>query len=655
MRPRICIATIVMCTLPIVATARHALAQSQCSYPLPVTGAYISEFAPLDTFVQKWVQANYVSAATLAVEYDKMLVYERGFGYQDSGCTQQILPDARMRLATNSTPMTRRALQQLILDYQQTPPPPGLALTATTNVRQYLNQFFSLPANPSDPRLQQIRIEDIFNETTCTSDANYITNIGVGQNKNLGRPATAVERVQYMWANPQYLMNQSPCTVGSTNGFSHVSHEIAAVVIALAYWQMSGSPTKYLPPWAPPNELTCADCVGTWFGWYINQSVGPRIGAWFFQAGDIWPGSPGSAQDNEIWYDSGQLGSGCAEWNWPACNLSVPAAYTTDYFARPGSGTIVSSARDYVRFMASYDWAGPTEPLSNSRSWLHNNYGFGCCDVGDLPSTTTLAGSWNTTFGGQYHLWNWALLVNRQVPPSFDLTCVLDSTAYPACPNANGSCCSNSGTPGILNTFQPTTDLYTDYTIENRWINQYMRYDNTGAMTYQSWVPNVENGFFPYSTLAAPWIRWRIQPDPTNPYYRFINEAFTNGTISNQDNLSNAEYLTPVNKFFSEEWQCIDPTSGPVPCLANGMPYSNFTQLVNRDWNSWDGDNGLNVQGQTGFVQQGPIQSYWWSADWTLSQVPSGLCCTNLNPSVSCPVGSTACVCGATGCPAYTP
>jgi len=98
-----------------IASARTALAACG-SYPLPVTGEFNEAFSNVTSYVNNWAQQQGVNAATVAISYDKQLVYEQGFGYQDSACTQQIYPDAQMRLATNSTPMTRRALQQLIAD-----------------------------------------------------------------------------------------------------------------------------------------------------------------------------------------------------------------------------------------------------------------------------------------------------------------------------------------------------------------------------------------------------------------------------------------------------------------------------------------------------------------------------------------------------------
>jgi hypothetical protein len=629
---------IVFCSSALsLVSARSALAACG-SYPLPETGAYNSQFSGLDNYVQQWVQANQVSAATLALTYDKKLVYERGFGYQDSACTEQILPDARMRLATNSTPMTRRALQQLISDG---------ALSPTTNVQRYLNGFFSLPPSP-DPRMQEIRVEDIYDFLTCTSDANSVTNVQAGQNMGLGRPATATERIQYIWANPQYAMPTSlacppgsgsgtctytaGCTPGSAftnpdgsyqNGFSHVSHEIAGAIIAAAYYKNQGH-SKYNDP-----SLTSATGVANWYGSYENSVVGRHVGAQLFQASDDYAGAPGSALPNEIWYDSAG-GTACPEWNYWACALTnpptqapVPAAYATDYYARPGSGTIVASGRDVTRFMNSYYWANNDSTLPNSSTQLQK-LGWGCCTGGALPGTTTLMGDGETPYGGEYHFWDWVLLANRDnVNTSFNIGSLLDN-----------------GSSGVFNTSQPAEDLYVDSLIYNRWGGQYayVPYSSAPRVDYDTATQASSNPYFPYSALPGLSWLWRIQPDSSG-YYRFTNEEMSFLMLSNQDDYQYVELLAPNTTWWSEEWSLVP------------APDAGWTQIVAR----WDSPNALNVQDQTGYVEQGPIQSTWWSAEWQMDEVPSGLCCTNLTSSVSCPCGSQACLCGSSGCPAYTP
>ena len=628
---------VMMWLLSVVLGENRALADCG-SYPLPVTGAWDPQFQALDDYAQQWVLENGNNAATLAVTYDKRLVYERGFGYQDSSCTQQILPNARMRLATNSCAMTRRALQQLIADGYLSP---------TTNVQQYLSTYFTFPAGP-DPREQQIRVEDIYNLLTCTVDGDqYLDNDQVGSLLGLGRPATATERIQYLWANPLHLMNQSSCVVGqaTNNAFSHVSHEIAAMIIATAYWHSSGN-SGY-----NPSALTNATGIGTWYGNYMTNVLGPHIGVTFFQAGDVYPGSPGSGVTipGEIWYDSAADAQQCPEWNYWACQINktappVPSAYHRDFFARPGSGTIVAAARDVARFMVSYEWATDNSVLTNSSYALSNRTGtgkpWGCCLNGSLEGTYTQMGDGMTTYGGQNHFWNWVLLSNRSKQSDtsdFDISATLDQ---------------HDGT-GIFEKYQPTTDLFEDVVLYNRWYGQYATVShngfNTPYLAYSSSLQtNSGNPFFPYSQLPSPWQTFRILPDPNN-YIQIGVEAPGIGSsatvntygmvLSNEHNLADIEILGPNNTWWSEEF-----TKSPV----SGTDYY---QILTRWW----AGNGLHVQDQTGAVEQGRVQPGWWSADWELKPAHSGICCTNMTSDVSCPAGSAPCACGQPGCPAYAP
>jgi CubicO group peptidase (beta-lactamase class C family) len=617
--------TIVLSSVFLILSARNAMAWCP-AYPLPETGTYNSEFVPIDNYVQQWAKNNQVAAATLAITYDKKLVYERGFGYQDSNCAQQILPDAKMRLATNSEAMTRRALQQLIAD--------GV-LTPTRKVQDFLNQFFTLPTSP-DPRMANIEVEDIYNFKTCTSEASYIDNIHVGENQKLGRPATATERIKYLWANPQFTGLIAGCTPGTTfSGSTHVSHEIAGVIIAAAACEkLSGSSGCNV------SSLTSATGVGNWYGAYVNSVVGQHVGASLWQASDDYAGAPGSPIPNEIWYDSSGLGTACPEWNYWPCAFAnpptqapVPAAYATDYYARPGSGTVVASARDVARFMVSYHWADDDAALSNSVSTLVSQ-DWGCCLGGALPGTTTLMGDefskYGGQFGGQSHFWNWVLLTNLDNVEDvvsgtpFDLTALLD----------------NPENTGLFDTYEPTADIFVDDVLTNLWAGQiaYAPSNPSGPpVVYDTATQTSSNPYFPYNTLPDPKWLWRIQPD-VNGYDQLTNEGTSALMLTNHDNESYVELLPPNNTLHSYEWSLVP------------SPIAKYVEIMSRAVSA----NGLNVQDQKGYVEQGPIQSTWWSADWLMTREPSGLCCTNMTSTVSCPAVSKVCLCGDIDCPMYT-
>jgi hypothetical protein len=295
--------------------------------------------------------------------------------------------------------------------------------------------------------------------------------------------------------------------------------------------------------------------------------------------------------------------------------------------------------------MIAYNWAGDASPLTNSISQLPA----GSVGVGGLPpGSTTLMGDGKTPLNDKFHSWDWVLLANRNVdlgvPGEFnqDTVCkiyaVLDSTFQVGA-------CTPTPPPGtgIFNTYQPTpaTDLFVDDELHNRLAGQYAYANSTTVprVDYDTTVPFSSNPYFPYNMLPDPQWLWRIQPD-VNGYSRFTNEDVSYLMLSNHDNDPWVELLTPSYTLNSFEWSLVSVSN------------TNYVEIISRAAPS---GRGLNVQNQKGYVEESTVQSTWTSADWTISPMPSGLCCTNLTSSVSCPAGSKPCPCGTTNCPAFTP
>ncbi len=82
----------------------------------PVTGCERPEFAPVDQAVLDVMCANAIPGATLAIAYDGVVVYERGYGWSDQFGTTPMQPDALLRLASVSKPLTVAAVRSLIAD-----------------------------------------------------------------------------------------------------------------------------------------------------------------------------------------------------------------------------------------------------------------------------------------------------------------------------------------------------------------------------------------------------------------------------------------------------------------------------------------------------------------------------------------------------------
>ena len=424
----------------------------------PVTGPYVSELSGLDQVMTNWTNKYGFQAAVIAVVKDKKLIYERGYGYADSGLTKEILPSARMRLATNSVSLTKRALRQLIAEG---------TLASNALVYQVLN-LAPIGGKYADPSMQQITIQHLLDDNSCLIDhAPSVKQIGI--NMMLGRNATLAESIKYLWSQPSTIVPS--CTVGSTGSGSHYAMEIAAQIIAKAMYP----------------SLNDADptAAGFWYGYYVDLHVGAPISASFTQANNLasqaWP--------TEIWYKSTL---NCdPEWNrnWTSGQPQVSCAYAIDFFARPGSGTIVASARDVARYFVQFFHNGQPKPTSLSGiTWLGVGYG-------TLPGTSSITVDQVMPDGTSRSFVVLANMQNESITPdtSFDeiknnVTAYLDSI-----------------------TTWPTTDLFVDYRIKNRWTGQYVQIKR----------PNGKIQYGPLDT-SSDALKWQLQLT-SEGYYRLIN------------------------------------------------------------------------------------------------------------------------------------
>jgi CubicO group peptidase (beta-lactamase class C family) len=80
----------------------------------PVTGKVVPGFAPLDQAVLDFMDRIHCTAATLAVSKDGRLLYARGFGWLDKDRTKAIPPDALMRIASVTKPVTAALVRNAV-------------------------------------------------------------------------------------------------------------------------------------------------------------------------------------------------------------------------------------------------------------------------------------------------------------------------------------------------------------------------------------------------------------------------------------------------------------------------------------------------------------------------------------------------------------
>lgn len=81
---------------------------------LPVAGLPVAQLATVDSAVQTFMQTNSVSAGTVAVMRNGVVVYHRAFGWQNQQNTVPLAPNAVMRLASVTKPLTAASIRKLI-------------------------------------------------------------------------------------------------------------------------------------------------------------------------------------------------------------------------------------------------------------------------------------------------------------------------------------------------------------------------------------------------------------------------------------------------------------------------------------------------------------------------------------------------------------
>jgi CubicO group peptidase (beta-lactamase class C family) len=504
----------------------------------PITGSYVPELSGLDGVVTSWASKYGFQAVTVAIVKDKKLVYEKGFGYQDSGLTKEIHPSARMRLASNSILLTRRALRALVAEGK---------LASNALVYRLLN-LTPVGGRYADSRMQQITVQNLIDDKSCLIDK-APTVRSIGDSMNLGRNATLAESIRYMWSQASTI--RPSCVVGSTSSLSHYAMEIAAQIIA-----------KTAHPTLDDSSPTAA---GYWYGYYVDLHVGAPLGVSFTQANnrasEAWP--------TEIWYKS--LYNCDPEWNRNRTSgqPQVSCAYSVDYFARPGSGTIVASAREMARYFTQYFTNGEVKPANLSGiAWQYVFYG-------TLPGTTSVT-------------------VDQVWPDGSSRTfVVLANQRY------EGSAPDSSLdeiTQSIMNYLDgvrswPSNDLFVDYRIKNRWNNQYMQI-------------RTPNGKVQYGSLdaASSFMKWQLQRT-SDGYFRIMNRQ-TGDMVAIEHLYPWAEYLPNDSVWWSSQWTLQEAGSG-------------FIRFINR-WNN----NGLHVEDLVGDVEHGWVEPYWLSAQWLLEAVP---------------------------------
>ena len=185
---------------------------------LPVTGEAVPELAAVDDFMLAYLRQRETEAATIAITRNGRLVFRRGYGWQDRERTEPIRPDAQMRIASDTKPVTAAAVRQLIQD--------GL-LAEDTRAFERL----AIPPPPgqpvADPRIYDITVAQLLEHRSGLVKDRPRTE-DIGQALGLGRAANLTEIISYLLTQP---LASEPGTqqLYSNNGYVVLGALIEAV------------------------------------------------------------------------------------------------------------------------------------------------------------------------------------------------------------------------------------------------------------------------------------------------------------------------------------------------------------------------------------------------------------------------------------------
>jgi CubicO group peptidase (beta-lactamase class C family) len=162
----------------------------------PTTGKKVEQFAAVDKVILDFLDTIDAQAATVAISKNNELLYSRGYGYQDAAKKKSTLPDALMRIASVSKPITHAMVLKAIDDK---------LIAKDTKFYEFL-EFKPFGGKVADERIKSITINQLLQHTggwdrEKSEDPMFNTKKYEKEMK-LRTPATARNVVEYMLAQP---------------------------------------------------------------------------------------------------------------------------------------------------------------------------------------------------------------------------------------------------------------------------------------------------------------------------------------------------------------------------------------------------------------------------------------------------------------------
>eukprot|EP00658_Telonema_sp_P-2_P035547 TRINITY_DN25827_c0_g1_i2.p1 TRINITY_DN25827_c0_g1~~TRINITY_DN25827_c0_g1_i2.p1 ORF type:complete len:395 (-),score=61.33 TRINITY_DN25827_c0_g1_i2:299-1483(-) len=189
---------------------------------IPTAGFSIPELSSLDTLMSSFMERHDLSAGTLAISRNGVIVYDRKFGWQDAGRSIPIRPDAIGRVASLSKPVTAAAVHRLVEDGVLRLDQPVFDLGHGDGVLKIA------PLGTPDGRLKDVTVEHLLHHRggwkTRGGDLSFMSRQAA---EELGVPSPPSRGDMARWVMGQALQY----TPGTDWAYSNVGYMLLGLVI----------------------------------------------------------------------------------------------------------------------------------------------------------------------------------------------------------------------------------------------------------------------------------------------------------------------------------------------------------------------------------------------------------------------------------------
>lgn len=185
---------------------------------LPVAGAFVPQLELFDSAMVAFMTARHIGAGTLTISRYGEMLYSRAYGWRDSARTQPLSPNAMMRLASNSKPVTAAAIRRLVSDN---------LLTLDTKAFPFLGLT---PAGAvADSRIDDVTVQQLLDHTggwnrTIAGDIMFKSR-DISRALGISTPPTKAQIAE--WAMTQPLQHAP----GTTAAYSNFGYLVLGLIV----------------------------------------------------------------------------------------------------------------------------------------------------------------------------------------------------------------------------------------------------------------------------------------------------------------------------------------------------------------------------------------------------------------------------------------